>query len=218
MIIYLYIKRHKKTGLKYLGTTWQNPYTYKGSGSNWVRHLKEHGNHQITCVIAECKTNEEAKALGIHYSELYDVVNDIGWANKVPESGQGRINSGDSEYDWINDDGRVERCTKRLLSQKYDLPPNKLIEIVNGKRKSIYGWRLKSMTGLGFSKHNRDPNIYHYRHDSGVEEHCSQYDLYTKYGLKQLHVSSITKGGRRRDGWIRVTEECYSPNASSASS
>ena len=40
MIIYLYLKQHNITGLKYFGKTEQNPYKYKGSGIYWLRHLK----------------------------------------------------------------------------------------------------------------------------------------------------------------------------------
>jgi hypothetical protein len=36
MTIYLYKKIHNKTGLKYLGKTTQNPYSYQGSDTGWI--------------------------------------------------------------------------------------------------------------------------------------------------------------------------------------
>ena len=44
-MIYLYIKTHNVTGLKYLGKTEScDPHKYKGSGKYWNIHLKKHGN------------------------------------------------------------------------------------------------------------------------------------------------------------------------------
>ena len=60
MCIYLYVKTHTKTGLKYLGKTKRNPYTYSGSGIDWKQHLKEHGSEGVeTRVLIECQTNEQ---------------------------------------------------------------------------------------------------------------------------------------------------------------
>lgn len=40
MTIYLYVKRHNATGLRYLGkTTAKDPYRYKGSGVEWQNIL-----------------------------------------------------------------------------------------------------------------------------------------------------------------------------------
>ena len=43
MIIYLYVKTHRKTGLKYLGKTKKDPFVYQGSGVHWKNHLNKHG-------------------------------------------------------------------------------------------------------------------------------------------------------------------------------
>jgi len=96
MTIYLYIKTHKVTGLKYLGkTNAKDLHKYKGSGIYWTRHIKEHGNDVHTEILHECRTNEEARELGVYYSNLWDVVNAVDesgrkiWANLVPEEGAG---------------------------------------------------------------------------------------------------------------------------------
>lgn len=73
--IYLYVKTHKVTGLKYLGMTTQDPHKYPSSGVYWSRHLKEHGDEVDTEVLHECQTNADIRELGLHYSTLWDVVN-----------------------------------------------------------------------------------------------------------------------------------------------
>jgi len=87
--IYLYIKTHSKTGLKYLGKTTQDPFTYLGSGVDWKAHLKEHGEEHKTEIIRECKSNKELNKWGRYYSELWNVVESPAWANRIPETGGG---------------------------------------------------------------------------------------------------------------------------------
>ena len=90
MTIYLYVKTHRKTGLKYLGkTTSTNPHTYHGSGGIWKQHLKEHGIDYDTKIIRECRTNQELSQWGRYYSELWNVVESSDWANQIPETGGG---------------------------------------------------------------------------------------------------------------------------------
>lgn len=90
MCIYLYVKTHQITGLKYLGkTNKKDPHHYPGSGKYWVNHLKKYGKNYTTEILKECSSNEEVKFWGMYYSNLWNVVNDIGWANLKPESGDG---------------------------------------------------------------------------------------------------------------------------------
>jgi len=72
MTIYLYVKTHNKTGLKYLGkTTNQDPHAYHGSGADWKTHLKEHGIDYTTEIIRECQTNKEiTKLMKIDYATI----------------------------------------------------------------------------------------------------------------------------------------------------
>jgi hypothetical protein len=106
-IIALYVKTHRKTGLKYLGKTILDPYTYKGSGTYWNRHLNKHGNDVHTEVIRWC-TTESIRYWGIYYSNLYNVVENPRWANLRPEIGDGG-------WDYVNAQGlnRV-RMNERL--------------------------------------------------------------------------------------------------------
>ena len=89
MTIYLYKKTHNKTGLQYLGKTTQDPFKYKGSGKRWGNHINKHGYDVTTEILKECSTNEEIKEWGIHYSNLWNIVDSREWANLKPEYGDG---------------------------------------------------------------------------------------------------------------------------------
>ena len=96
MSIYsLYIKTHKKTGLKYFGYTKQNPHLYPGSGTDWKIHLKKHGYEVHTEVLLQTTDKAEIVSWGILYSSKWNIVSaqdDFGnkiWANKIPETGSG---------------------------------------------------------------------------------------------------------------------------------
>lgn len=90
MCIYLYVKTHNKTGLKYLGkTTAKDPHKYRGSGLHWVRHLKMHGPDYSTEILKECINEAEIKHWGGYYSALWNIVESSDWANLKPELGEG---------------------------------------------------------------------------------------------------------------------------------
>jgi len=54
MPIYLYVKTHNQTGLKYLDKTISSdPHLYQGSGTVWKRHIKKHGYDVTTEILLE---------------------------------------------------------------------------------------------------------------------------------------------------------------------
>jgi hypothetical protein len=89
MTIYLYVKTHTKTGLKYLGKTEQDPYTYRGSGKYWKLHLNKHGDDVWTNVIFQSDDKDEIRRQGVLFSTLWDVVSSKEWANLKLEEGDG---------------------------------------------------------------------------------------------------------------------------------
>lgn len=88
-MIYLYVKTHSITGLKYLGKATKDPYTYTGSGVDWKQHLKEHGKEHTTYILRECANNAELSEWGRYYSKLWNVAESREWANRIPETGGG---------------------------------------------------------------------------------------------------------------------------------
>lgn len=89
MTIYLYVKTHNKTGLKYLGKTTFDPETYKGSGKYWKRHIQTHGYNVTTDIIYETDCPNDLKSKGLYYSQLWNIVDSNEWANLKPEDGDG---------------------------------------------------------------------------------------------------------------------------------
>jgi hypothetical protein len=89
-MIYLYVKTHNKTGLKYLGKTEsRDPHAYKGSGKVWTDHCSKHGYDYSTEVIFQSNLIEEIREKGIYYSDLWNVVESKEWANLMREEGSG---------------------------------------------------------------------------------------------------------------------------------
>jgi hypothetical protein len=89
VIIYLYVKTHKKTGLKYLGQTVRDPFKYNGSGVHWTRHLRKHGFEHETYILQKCYSTNALVAWGRLYSRLWNIVDSKQWANEKDEEGQG---------------------------------------------------------------------------------------------------------------------------------
>ena len=89
-MIYLYVKTHNKTKLKYLGkTNHKDPHLYKGSGKYWKLHCQKHSYDVTTEIIFQSESKEEIKEKGLFYSKLWDIVNSDNWANLKEECGDG---------------------------------------------------------------------------------------------------------------------------------
>lgn len=86
-MIYLYIKTHLNTGLKYFGKTHKNPETYMGSGKYWKRHLKVHGNNVKTEIFGIFEDETECKIAALKFSIDNNIVESDEWANLILENG-----------------------------------------------------------------------------------------------------------------------------------
>ncbi len=92
-IIYLYLK--EVPGLKYLGITTQNPYTYRGSGKYWINHLRSNkitSRNIKTTILFETLDRKELITNCNYYSNLWDVKNSKEFANLISEDGDCSIN------------------------------------------------------------------------------------------------------------------------------
>lgn len=88
-MIYLYIKQHTVTGLKYFGRTIKNPFVYKGSGVYWRRHIKKHGDqHVVTLEVYGFDTQEQCTEFALKFSNQHNIVESKEWANQIPEDGR----------------------------------------------------------------------------------------------------------------------------------
>ena len=89
MIIYLYVKQHSVTGLKYFGYTKnKNPFKYSGSGIRWQKHYKKHGKEHIkTLEIWGFDNQELCTEFALKFSREHNIVESKQWANQIPEKG-----------------------------------------------------------------------------------------------------------------------------------
>jgi hypothetical protein len=86
--IYLYVKKHQITGLKYFGkTTKKDPYKYKGSGKYWLNHLKKHGNLIDTEIIGVFENVDECSKVALDFSIKNNILESNEWANLRLENG-----------------------------------------------------------------------------------------------------------------------------------
>ena len=109
-MLYLYIKTHNKTGLKYFGKTASSePQKYKGSGKRWLNHINKHGYDVTTEILFQTECPLELKEKGLYYSMLYDVVKSDKWANLKEESGDGG-------WDFVNANEQVRQSRKKRMS------------------------------------------------------------------------------------------------------
>jgi hypothetical protein len=161
-MIYLYLKTHNKTGLKYLGKTIRDPNIYHGSGLYWKRHLKEHGLNINTQILLATDDKDEFKETAIFFSRLFNIVKSKEWANFREETGHGGFSKEDALRGHIN--GKHKRSlaggkaavlagktwtseTAKIAGQKGGLAPNKPRKPLSEKHKeSIRDGVNKSIT------------------------------------------------------------------------
>jgi len=89
MVIYLYVKQHSITGLKYFGKTKKSdPFRYNGSGKHWVKHISKHGKNYIkTSEIWGFDNQELCTEFALKFSEENNIVESREWANLKLENG-----------------------------------------------------------------------------------------------------------------------------------
>lgn len=119
-------------------------------------------------------------------------------------------------YKFCHVDGRIEICSILAMAQKYDIPRHNLAHLIMkpaGKH-HVRGWALNEpmksserselYTGEGGPKY--DNTIFIFTHKSGIVEHCTKYELFTKYKLKRDGIYYICSGKQASSqGWSCIT-------------
>lgn len=139
MTIYLYVKQHSRTGLKYFGKTVKDPYSYLGSGTRWCQHIRKHGTQYVETIdFWAFENQEDASKFAIEFSNINDIVNSENWANLVIEDAKdGTFPKGYTPWNKgkkMSSEFR-EKCSKRRkpLSEEHK---RKLSEKLKSKSKS----------------------------------------------------------------------------------
>ena len=87
-MVYLYVKQHSKTKLKYFGKTVRDPYNYDGSGLKWLNHIRKHGREFVeTLEVWEFENQAECTEFALRYSQINNIVESEEWANLKDEDG-----------------------------------------------------------------------------------------------------------------------------------
>lgn len=228
MIIYLYVKTHNKTGLKYLGKTVSNdPVKYKGSGLYWRNHIAKHGYDVTTEILKECVNDDELKLWGQHYSELWDIVRSSNWANLKTECGQG--GTGPNLGIHMRLPEHRERARNNNLSRSDEISimmktknPMDIIENRNKISKKLKGVpkseehkknMFNPMLDPDVSSNRRGSNntcynhkIYHFNHiSSNTNVYMTQHDFIKEYSMNKGNISSMIHGNVTAvKGWIII--------------
>lgn len=85
---FLYIKRHRSTGLLYLGKTISHdPVKYSGSGTDWKIHLRDNGTDVETLWFCLFLDQDELVSFARRISVDWDIVSSNLWANNCIEDG-----------------------------------------------------------------------------------------------------------------------------------
>jgi len=89
MKIYLYVKQHRITKLKYFGmTNKKDPYVYIGPGTYWRRHLKVHNKDIVTLNVWEFTDPAKCEKFALEFSKKNNIVESAEWANLRVENGR----------------------------------------------------------------------------------------------------------------------------------
>lgn len=118
MGIYLYIKIHNITGLKYFGKTCQDPFKYSGSGVYWKNHIKHHGNDVTTEIIGYFDNTEECEIVALNFSKTNNIVESVEWANLIEENGCDGAPKGHPGHKFTPE--QIEKISKSSLDRWQD--------------------------------------------------------------------------------------------------
>lgn len=173
------------TGLKYLGKTVRDPYTYRGSGKRWVRHIKKHGYDVTTEIVGAYETLEEFIQVSVLMSEKLNIVNDPNWANLCVENGNGGDRSEFIDY------SKIDRGRGLSYEQMYGEVVGRNLRILRGLTNT------RTKLGVALSEEQRQKR----RHPYGPNKHQRKKPT----PRSEEHRKHLSEANRKR---VRLTRIC----------
>jgi hypothetical protein len=203
-MIYLYVKTHNKTGLKYLGKTEQDPYKYPGSGKRWKRHIKKHGKDITTQILLMTESKDELKETGLFFSKLWNVVESNEWANCKPEEGDGGWNTLYGENNGFFNKKHSEETKSKISAKlkghwKGDLNPIHKI-VAEGKHNWQGDYQKNLQTKLVKEGKHHLLGTVPVINKNGIRSRISKDEYYSQSGPKDHweYINPNTTEGKRR--------------------
>ena len=149
---------------------------------------------------------ETCKLVSLHHADVS--------GNKNPMFGKYGNNNPKSDktiYNWVNKDGREEKCTRFEFCKKYNLNKGSINMLVAGRNRILKGWKIKKHHKdiIHFDDVNKshqigkiiDKTIYKFIHFDKVEL-MTQADFCRKYNLRKSGVNNlIHKRQKSCQGW-----------------
>ena len=197
-MIYLYIKQHAVTGLKYFGKTIKaDPEKYKGSGTDWLQHIEEYGNDVETLGLwkFEIEDIENCSKFALKFSKENNIVKSKEWANLVYEN----VYSGTMGL--IHTEETKAKMSKSSKGKpKSQAHRNSIKNIIRTKKHCNN--LSKSLKGRNLSKeHKRKISISHPRHTN--KSRLGQPHLEdTKIKISQSNIGQIRSNTTK----LRISE------------
>lgn len=139
MSIYLCVKIHTKTNLKYFcKTVKRNPYAYLGSGVHWKRHIKYHGKQFVkTLKVWQFDDLDEATKFALKFSKDNNIVSSSKWANMQEENAIDGWVPGQKRPNILGENNPAKREEVRILLSKNN--PMKRPEVAKKLSESLRG-------------------------------------------------------------------------------
>lgn len=196
MTIYLYVKTHNKTGLKYLGKTKQNPTKYKGSGKRWKNHIKVHGNDVTTKILLATEDEVEIRETGLFFSKIWNVVESQDWANLKPETGDGGACYWEGMYDHLQKISSRGGFTR--ASKGYPAWNKGKTNIYSLEQREKISEARKKMKGVARGKYKKKPAWFSFRGkeyssipDAMKDARVSYYTVKKQLQILQLYSEQL---------------------------
>lgn len=181
-MIYLYVKQHSVTGLKYFGKTVKNPLSYKGSGKYWLNHIRKHGVEHVVTVRVWSFVNEyDCRSFALTYSHTNNIVESKEWANMIVEDGvntpPSHLLKGKSRPDHVREKIRQGHLGKKLSATHIEN-----LRISHRGKKQCYEHIAKKVASRKGYRHSADTR----QRISDGQRHRTMADA-AKRHLSQMH-------------------------------
>lgn len=225
---YIYIKRHKRTGMLYLGkTTSHNPYSYMGSGKKWKNHCIKHGTSDIDTVSCVFFSDlRECVSYAITISLSLDVVGSNEWANLIIENGLDGFPSGTAKtkdhLDKIviasRNNGWYEELSRQQSERQREIIDGCLNRAQVNRRKQ-YENQLSDIDDKGYNGAQRAAFKYHETLQKTIDESTglSKAALRIQRQKETIKSKGLQKGSKNNNAkkiWIynasgEVMHRCF---------